>query len=93
MARLSEQLKYFIAKKVSEDADWRGVEIVLSGHEVRWRYKEDPKHLLTSLHRFPEKESTRLWSTFASRRLNPTTMPTFGTVSTASTPTSSCSDY
>lgn len=34
MARLSEQLKYFIAKKVSEDADWRGVEIVLSGHEV-----------------------------------------------------------
>lgn len=35
MARLSAQLKYFIAKKVSEDADWRGVEIVLSGHEVR----------------------------------------------------------
>ncbi|BGP46515.1 exonuclease II Exo2 [Rhodotorula kratochvilovae] len=34
MARLSQQLKYFIAKKVSEDADWRGVEIVLSGHEV-----------------------------------------------------------
>jgi hypothetical protein len=37
MARLSEQLKYFIAKKVSEDADWRGVEIILSGHEVRSR--------------------------------------------------------
>lgn len=35
MARLSAQLKYFIAKKVSEDADWRGVEIILSGHEVR----------------------------------------------------------
>ncbi|GAA5930973.1 hypothetical protein JCM1841_003667 [Sporobolomyces salmonicolor] len=34
MARLSAQLKYFIAKKVSEDADWKGVEIVLSGHEV-----------------------------------------------------------
>ncbi|GAA5907315.1 hypothetical protein JCM6882_002805 [Rhodosporidiobolus microsporus] len=34
MARLSQQLKYFIAKKVSEDADWRGVEIILSGHEV-----------------------------------------------------------
>ncbi|BGP06510.1 exonuclease II Exo2 [Rhodotorula toruloides] len=34
MARLSAQLKYFIAKKVSEDADWRGVEIILSGHEV-----------------------------------------------------------
>ncbi|KAK4541065.1 hypothetical protein LTR36_008290 [Oleoguttula mirabilis] len=34
MARLSEQLKYFIAKKVSEDIDWQGTEIVLSGHEV-----------------------------------------------------------
>ncbi|GAA6005367.1 hypothetical protein JCM11491_002675 [Sporobolomyces phaffii] len=34
MARLSKQLKYFLAKKVSEDADWRGVEIILSGHEV-----------------------------------------------------------
>jgi hypothetical protein len=35
MARLSEQLKYFVNKKVSEDANWRGVEIVLSGHDVR----------------------------------------------------------
>lgn len=34
MARLSEQLKYFVNKKISEDADWAGVEIVLSGHEV-----------------------------------------------------------
>lgn len=34
MARLTQQLKYFISKKVSEDADWQGVEIVLSGHEV-----------------------------------------------------------
>lgn len=34
MAKLSEQLKYFLAKKVSEDSDWRGVEIVLSGHDV-----------------------------------------------------------
>ncbi|GAA5932467.1 chromatin-binding exonuclease XRN1 [Sporobolomyces koalae] len=34
MARLSKQLKYFIAKKVTEDADWRGVQIILSGHEV-----------------------------------------------------------
>jgi hypothetical protein len=34
MVRLSEQLKYLIAKKVSEDADWRNVEIILSGHEV-----------------------------------------------------------
>lgn len=34
MARLTQQLKYFVAKKVTEDADWQGCEIVLSGHEV-----------------------------------------------------------
>lgn len=34
MAKLTQQLKYFINKKVSEDSDWQGVEIVLSGHEV-----------------------------------------------------------
>ena len=34
MARLTQQLKYFISKKISEDIDWQGVEIVLSGHEV-----------------------------------------------------------
>ncbi|KAJ5280333.1 hypothetical protein N7478_005705 [Penicillium angulare] len=34
MARLTQQLKYFINKKISEDSDWKGVEIVLSGHEV-----------------------------------------------------------
>jgi 5'-3' exoribonuclease 1 len=34
MAKLSEQLKYFVAKKVNEDSDWRSVQVVLSGHEV-----------------------------------------------------------
>jgi 5'-3' exoribonuclease 1 len=34
MARLTQQLKYFISKKVTEDAEWQGVEVVLSGHEV-----------------------------------------------------------
>ena len=34
MAKLTRQLKYFINKKVSEDLDWQGVEVVLSGHEV-----------------------------------------------------------
>ena len=34
MTRLTRQLKYFISKKISEDIDWQGVEIVLSGHEV-----------------------------------------------------------
>ncbi|MCJ1352989.1 MAG: hypothetical protein MMC33_002973 [Icmadophila ericetorum] len=34
MAGLTQQLRYFVNKKVSEDVDWQGVEIVLSGHEV-----------------------------------------------------------
>lgn len=34
MANLSRQLRYFINKKVSEDKEWQGCEIVLSGHEV-----------------------------------------------------------
>ena len=34
MHKLTLQLKYFINKKVSEDIDWQGPEIVLSGHEV-----------------------------------------------------------
>lgn len=34
MARLSNQLCYFINKKITEDAAWREVEVILSGHEV-----------------------------------------------------------
>ncbi|KAI1038426.1 hypothetical protein LB503_011279 [Fusarium chuoi] len=34
MAKLSQQLRYFVNKKVSEDTDWQGCEVVLSGHEV-----------------------------------------------------------
>ncbi|KAI9697509.1 MAG: hypothetical protein M1820_007775 [Bogoriella megaspora] len=35
MARLTEQLKYFVNKKITDDADWQGdLEVVLSGHEV-----------------------------------------------------------
>lgn len=34
MAKLSRQLQYFVNKKVTEDTDWQGCEIVLSGHEV-----------------------------------------------------------
>ncbi|KAI0950824.1 hypothetical protein AcW1_008023 [Taiwanofungus camphoratus] len=34
MAKLSEQLRYFINKKISEDSNWRDVTVVLSGHEV-----------------------------------------------------------
>ncbi|KAF9074552.1 XRN 5'-3' exonuclease N-terminus-domain-containing protein [Rhodocollybia butyracea] len=34
MAKLSEQLKYFVNKKITEDSNWRDVEVVLSGHDV-----------------------------------------------------------
>ncbi|KAF7319188.1 5'-3' exoribonuclease 1 [Mycena chlorophos] len=34
MARLSDQLRYFVNKKITEDSNWRDVEVVLSGHEV-----------------------------------------------------------
>ncbi|CAA7269491.1 unnamed protein product [Cyclocybe aegerita] len=34
MVRLSEQLRYFINKKITEDSNWRDIQVVLSGHEV-----------------------------------------------------------
>ncbi|KAI0028225.1 hypothetical protein K488DRAFT_89959 [Vararia minispora EC-137] len=34
MVKLSEQLRYFVNKKITEDANWRDVQVVLSGHEV-----------------------------------------------------------
>ncbi|KAF8835247.1 putative 5-3 exonuclease, partial [Paxillus ammoniavirescens] len=34
MAKLSDQLRYFINKKITEDANWRDIQVVLSGHEV-----------------------------------------------------------
>jgi len=34
MAKLHEQLIYFVAKKVSTDRLWHGLRIYLSGHEV-----------------------------------------------------------
>ncbi|KAJ1565323.1 hypothetical protein HK096_003438 [Nowakowskiella sp. JEL0078] len=34
MVRLSEQLQYFIHKKITEDAAWRDVTVILSGQDV-----------------------------------------------------------
>lgn len=34
MARLTEQLNYFISRKMSEDARWQNCRVILSGHEV-----------------------------------------------------------
>ncbi|KAI5962155.1 exo2 [Candida pseudojiufengensis] len=34
MSKLTENLKYFIHKKITEDSQWANIEIILSGHEV-----------------------------------------------------------
>jgi 5'-3' exoribonuclease 1 len=34
MVRLSDQLRYFVNKKISDDSSWRDIQVVLSGHEV-----------------------------------------------------------
>lgn len=34
MARLHDQLKYFVSSKISTDAKWKDVKVILSGHEV-----------------------------------------------------------
>lgn len=34
MAQLTKHLKYFINRKVSEDSNWQGITVILSGHEV-----------------------------------------------------------
>lgn len=34
MAKLTVHIKYFLSKKISEDAAWRHVQIIFSGHEV-----------------------------------------------------------
>jgi len=34
MARLSNHLKFFIQKRIQEDATWRNMKVVFSGHEV-----------------------------------------------------------
>lgn len=37
MARLQQQLKYFIHKKLASDPSWQCVEIILSGQDVSMR--------------------------------------------------------
>lgn len=34
MARLSERLKYFLNMKITEDSNWREIDVILSGHDV-----------------------------------------------------------
>lgn len=37
MAKLHEQLKYFVTYKITTDKMWQGLRIYLSGQEVCWR--------------------------------------------------------
>lgn len=93
MARLQEQLKYFVHNKLSTDRLWQGVNVYLSGHEVRvfcvyalrlfsmirWVFKYLPRD---TFHRHQGKESTRLWSSFDQRMPNQDTIRTRDTAFT-----------
>ncbi|KAJ8732973.1 hypothetical protein PYW07_015572 [Mythimna separata] len=39
MARLHEQLKYFVKHKMSTDPLWSKVKVILSGHELKYFVK------------------------------------------------------
>ena len=38
MARLQEQLKYFVSNKISTDPLWQRVRVILSGHQVNYSF-------------------------------------------------------
>lgn len=38
MARLHEQLQYFVVDKISNDVLWQNCKVILSGHEVKYIY-------------------------------------------------------
>ena len=60
MARLNNQLRYFINQKLTTDPAWQKVEIILSGHEVRdsWFCID----VGVSFFRFLVKGNIRLWT-------------------------------
>lgn len=77
MARLQEQLKYFVHNKLSTDKSWQGVNVYLSGHEVSYKTSElcvvcvSVKFFWFPFHHRPlVKESTRSWSSSALRAPN-----------------------
>lgn len=43
MARLHEQLQYFVNKKLATDPSWQKVEVILSGQDVRLRWIHSKK--------------------------------------------------
>jgi hypothetical protein len=57
MARLSAHLKYYVTKRISEDAEWRNVKVILSGHDVSYSSRCFI-HLADGI-RYPEKGNTK----------------------------------
>ncbi len=77
MARLQEQLKYFVHNKLSTDKAWQGVNVYLSGHEVSYVTSELCVVCVSvKFFWFPfllrplVKESTRSWSSSVLRPPN-----------------------
>ncbi len=49
MARLSAHLQYYVTKRISEDAEWRNVKVILSGHEVSLSHEHRALSFMPSL--------------------------------------------
>lgn len=63
MARLHEQLQYFINEKISHDILWQKCTVVLSGHEVSCRkYAKTFVSSNNVICRLLVKENTKLWT-------------------------------
>ena len=69
MARLSAHLKYYVTKRISEDAEWRNVKVILSGHDVRLF---SCGRSLPLIPRSQEKANTRFKNSYGSLKLNQT---------------------
>lgn len=48
MARLSAHLKYYVTKRISEDAEWRNVKVILSGHDVSYYLRAENIALISA---------------------------------------------
>lgn len=49
MAKLTQNLKYFVHKKMSEDARWSRVKVILSGHEVPGEGEHKIMHFIRTM--------------------------------------------
>jgi hypothetical protein len=74
MARLSAHLKYYVTKRISEDAEWRNVKVILSGHDVSLLERCGIPGLIVG--RCRERASTRYKNTSGCRKHNRTSAET-----------------